>query len=131
MVTDAGSLGSEVNLPRRADQSVIDGYVSMCRSHGFTLLGRHLITRERPISIENEKTLKIPGRMRPRFPQLDDATIRRLFLEASAQAQSDTGVTTLVKSRVFFILAVLGRPAQPAVPGPSMRWARNTRPSNY
>jgi len=100
----AARLGSEAHLPVHADQPLLDSYADMAQSHGLTLVGKHVTEKFIDYAKFEESTVKIPGRLRPRFPQLDDEQRMELFLNASRQAQAETGVTSVLHSRAFFVL---------------------------
>jgi SAM-dependent methyltransferase len=101
----ATKLGSETTLPIDADQQLLDRYAEMAKSHNLRLMDMHYVEAMVPIARYNLATTKIPGRLRPRFPQLaDDETRVKLFLDASEQAQRETQVAQVKHSRVFYVL---------------------------
>lgn len=100
----ASLLGSEAILPPYADQQMIDSYAEMAKTAGFDLVDMHYIEKVIDIAKFNDSTVNIPGRLRSRFPQLDDAARVKLFTETSDQAQQETGLSTVKHTRVFYVL---------------------------
>jgi SAM-dependent methyltransferase len=100
----AAKLGSEAHLPTNPDQQRLDGYTEMAKSHGFQLVDMHYVEDMVPLERYNRATEKIPGRLRSRFPQLDDQARIKLFLDASEQAQRETQTSQVKHSRVFYVL---------------------------
>jgi len=100
----AARLGSEAHLPPYADQATLDGYSDMAVRHGFTVVAKHSFEVINDIAKFENDTTKIPGRLRSRFPELDDEARLQLFMDASKQAQAETGLTNVKHSRVFYVL---------------------------
>jgi ubiquinone/menaquinone biosynthesis C-methylase UbiE len=97
-------LGTEAHLPPYADQTTLDAYSDMAARHGFTLVAKHFFEVINDIAKFESDTTKIPGRLRSRFPELEDKARLQFFMDASKQAQEETGLAKVKHSRVFYVL---------------------------
>jgi ubiquinone/menaquinone biosynthesis C-methylase UbiE len=100
----AAAQGSTTDFPIYPDEATFENYASLITKAGFKLVDTVYEEEIIPIAKFNHSMELIPGRLRPRIPDLpDDASRLKIFLDASKQAQEELGMDSVKHTRVFFV----------------------------